>query len=105
MPFAISPIHIADDFKGALSLDEKIEVFIARVNGWQIQLALEMSERDIPHRGFAQLLIISSYFEMIGKYRDGFVGNYNSFQYFKEGLLFTFPEISPDDNKLLEVLL
>lgn len=103
MPFAISPIHNADDFKGALSLDEKIEVFVARVRGWQIQPALDMREMDIPHRGFAQLLIISSYFEMIGKYREGFIGEFKSYQYFKEGLLYTFPDIPSDDKELLEV--
>jgi hypothetical protein len=102
MPFAISPVHISSDFDYPLSLNNKIEVFIARVNGWQIGPALDFRDNNIPHRGFAQLLIVSSYFEMIGKYRGGFTGENSSYKYFKEGLLYTFPEISPDENDLLK---
>ena len=102
MTFAISPEHNSDDFEGELSIDDKIEVFIARVKGWQIQPAMDMREKRIPHRGFAQLLIVTSYFEMIGKYRAGFVGEGSSGKYFKEGLLYTFPDLPEEEKKLLD---
>lgn len=102
MSFAISPIHYAEDFEGDLSIDEKIEVFIARVKGWQIQPAIDMKEKQIPHRGFAQLLIVTSYFEMIGKYRAGFLDEGKSGYYFKEGFLYTFPELTENEKKLLD---
>jgi hypothetical protein len=78
-----------------LRLDEKIEFFIRRTVRLQIQPAIDMQSRDIPNRGFAQLLIVLSIFEMIGKYRAGFVGEGDSAKYFKEGLRWTFLEI-PD---------
>lgn len=102
MPFVISPIHTDQDFEGQLTLEDKIEVFIARVKGWQIQPALAMIEKQIPHRGFAQLLIVVSFFEMIGKYRAGYKGGGNSGKYFKEGLLYIFPEIPEYDIHLLK---
>jgi hypothetical protein len=100
MAFAISPDHTTESFKGELSTDEKIEVFISRVRGWQITPALAMQEKKIPHRGFAQLLIVVSYFEMLGKYMAGFIGEGKSGAFFKEGFLYTFPDL-PDDEKAL----
>jgi len=102
MSFAISPEHKAEDFEGELSLDHKIDVFIARVRGWQINPALAMRDQKIPHRGFAQLLIVTSYFEMIGKYRAGYTGEHQSGKYFKEGLLYTFPDLPEDERELLD---
>ena len=64
--------HIGSDRQ--FSLDEKIEFFVHRTVRLQIQPAIDMQSRDIPNRGFAQLLIVLSIFEMIGKYRAGFVG-------------------------------
>ncbi len=84
-----------------LSLDEKIEFFVRRTVRLQIQPAIEMQSRDIPNRGFAQLLIVLSVFEMIGKYRAGFVGEGGSAKYFKEGLRWTFHEISDAEVALL----
>jgi hypothetical protein len=102
MSWAISPIHTIDTFQGPLTLDQKIEIFIARVKGWQIQPALDMRERDIPHRGFAQLAIVTSYFEMIAKYREGYLGEWDSSHYFKRGMLYTFPELPADERDLLD---
>ena len=85
-----------------LSLDEKIEFFVRRTVRLQIQPAIEMQRRDIPNRGFAQLLIVLSIFEMVGKYRAGFVGESDSAKYFKEGLRWTFREISDAEVALLD---
>jgi hypothetical protein len=85
-----------------LSLDEKIEFFVRRTVRLQIQPAIEMQHRGILNRGFAQLLIVLSIFEMIGKYRAGFVGEGDSAKYFKEGLRWTFREISDAEVALLD---
>ena len=85
-----------------LSLDEKIEFFVRRTVRLQIQPAIDMQSRDIPNRGLAQLLIVLSIFEMIGKYRAGFVGEGESAKYFKEGLRWTFHEISDAEVALLD---
>ncbi len=102
MKFAISPIHTSDDFPEPLTLDQKIEVFIARVRGWQIQPAIDMRERNIPHRGFAQLAVVISYLEMVGKYRAGYVGDRRSGEYFKQGMLYTFYDVPPSELALLD---
>jgi hypothetical protein len=102
MPWAISPIHTTESFQWPLTLDQKIELFIARVKGWQIQPALDMKERDIPHRHFAQLAIVTSYFEMIAKYKDGYLGERDSSDYFKRGVLYTFPELPASEQDLLD---
>jgi len=101
MSFAISPDHKSEDFKGGFTLDQKIEVFISRVKGWQIRPALSMIECKIKNRGFAQLLIVISYFEMIGKYRDGYIGEGKSAKYFKDGLVYTFIELTEAETSLL----
>lgn len=85
-----------------LSLDEKIEFFVRRTIRLQIQPAIEMQRRDIPNRGFAQLLIVLSIFELIGKYRAGFVGEGDSAKYFKEGLRWTFREVPDVEVALLD---
>lgn len=102
MSWAISPIHNSDTFPGPLTLDQKIKVFIARVKGWQIQPALDMKEHNIPHRGFAQLAIVTSYFEMIAKYREGYLGERKSSNYFKQGMIYTFPELPASEQDLLD---
>ena len=101
MSWAISPIHTTDSFDWPLTLDQKIEIFIARVKGWQIQPALDMIVEDIPHRHFAQMAIVMSYFEMIGKYRSGYLGIGESSKYFKGGMLFTFPDLPASELELL----
>lgn len=86
----------------SLSIDEKINLFIHRTIRFQIQPAIDMQNQDIQNRGFAQLLIVLSIFEMIGKYRVGFIGERDSAKYFKEGLRWTFHEISDAEIALLD---
>ena len=85
-----------------LSLDEKIEFFVNRTVDLQIQPAIDMQIQNILNRGFAQMLIVLSIFEMIGKYRAGFVDEGSSAKYFKEGLRWTFHEISDAEIALLK---
>ena len=74
MKYSISPLHTTDRFTERFSLDDKIDVFVARIEGWQLGVAQALIENKVQHRGFALLHIVISMFEMIGKYRAGFTG-------------------------------
>lgn len=85
---------------------DKIELFIDRVENWHLGVAREMIRSDLPNRDFAILMLIMNYFEMIAKYRDGYVqqdkgrrkGEGRSAHYFKEGLKDVFPDMAlPED--------
>ena len=105
MSFAISPRHTQEDFPGGPTLDDKIEIFIARVEGWLLRPAIELIKKGIGYRAFALLAIVTSYFEMIAKYSEGHVGERQSGLYFRKGLQMVFPNMSlPDDEKLLDGL-
>ena len=105
MSFAISPVHNLEDFPSGLTLDDKIEVFVARVEGWLLGPAKQMIAMGVGYRGFALLSIVISYFEMIAKYADGFTGERKSGHYFKEGLQLVFPTMAlPDAEDILSAL-
>jgi hypothetical protein len=99
MKLAISPIHTIDDFPEGFSIDDKIEIFIARVEGWQFGIAQSLIENDVPHRGFALLHIVVSQFEMVGKYRDGYVDEGKSKYYFREGAKYIFKKSLNEDEE------
>ncbi len=92
MEMFISANHKRTDFPVHLKIEHKITIFEDRVQNWQINAAIAMGDRDIPHRGPAVLQILMSYFEMIGKYRAGYCGTDKSKQYFLEGFVNVFPE-------------
>lgn len=96
MSIALGPIHTLEYVQNGWTIGKKIEMFIARVEGWQLGVAREMVEKNVPHRGFALLLIVTSYFEMLAKYRESFVGDRNSEEHFEKGVRFTFPDIEKD---------
>lgn len=93
--------HIGSVPDPQLNLDQKIEFFISRTVGLQIQPALDMEKKAIRNRGLAQLLIVLSIFEMVGKYRAGFIGEGSSAKYFKEGLRWIFKEVDNTDVRML----
>jgi hypothetical protein len=73
------------------------------VEGWLLGPAIEMIKMGIGYRAFALLAMVTSYFEMIAKYSEGFVGERSSGVYFKKGLKLVFPTMSlPDDEPLLD---
>lgn len=88
----ISPEHRRSDFPAVMSIDDKITVFAARVRGWQLDIAQYCAD-NVEHSGFAVLHILSSYFEMVAKFRDGFMQGGGSRKYFKEGVFWVFPEL------------
>jgi hypothetical protein len=102
--FAISPRHTTLDFPDGWTLENKIDVFAARIEGWQIGIAKEIIKKEIPHRGLALLHIVFSYFEMIGKYRHGYIRNDKSKCYFCKGVRETFPEVPSDQEPFLTTL-
>jgi hypothetical protein len=104
MPLAISPRHTTDDFKDHWNLEDKIEVFIARVEGWQLGVAAEMATRQIPDRDLAVLHIVTSFFEMFSKYYSGSLDRTNSRQHFKRGVRLAFPAVAPEEQTFLDSL-
>ncbi len=102
--FAISPKYNTLDFPNGMTLENKIEVFADRINGWQIGIAKKIIQHEIQHSGFALLHIVFSYFEMIRKYLSGYVGDGGSRSNFKIGVKATFPEIGLEEVKFLNAL-
>lgn len=111
MNIAISPEHLSSDFTGAF--DQKIDIFVSVIEGWRLNVAKTMRDKDVPQCGFAQVAIVASYFEVIAKYRDGFMGEGRwagtgkgkSEFYFKEGVKRIFPEIDQFPPQAQEALL
>jgi len=87
----ISPNFQNVNFPGEMSLDQKIDVFADRVRGWQLDIAQQCA--SIPHSGFAVLHIVTSYFEMIAKFKAGYAQSGGSKRYFKEGIYDVFPDL------------
>jgi hypothetical protein len=102
--FAISPHYTTLDFSGELTLENKIDIFVDRIDGWQLGIAKKIIQHEIQHSGFALLHIVFSYFEMIGKYSSGYIGNEASRSNFKKGVRLTFPEIEAEEEKFLNIL-
>jgi len=91
MPIAISPHYNREDFPNGISPDQQIEVFVDQITGWQLGIAREMIRQNILHRHFAVLQIVTSYFETIAKYVEGYDQEGSSEEYFKKGILMVFP--------------
>ena len=99
----ISPNFQDTDFQYPLSIDDKITLFEDRTIGWKLDIADQVmngkkfpdgsEERPpIQHGGYAALDIVTSYFEMIAKYENGFAKNGESEKHFKLGVYSVFPE-------------
>ena len=102
--FAISPRFTTLDFPNGMTLENKIDVFADRIEGWQIGIAKQIIQLKIQHSGFALLHIVFSYFEMLGKYLSGYIGNYESKTNFHKGVKATFPEIGAEAEDFLDTL-
>jgi hypothetical protein len=88
------------DFGGDPNLDQKIDIFEDRVMGWQIDIAEELHRliddpsnhgTTIQHAGFAILLVLFSYFEMITQYKRGTDSHGRSTDFITKGLEDVFP--------------
>lgn len=92
MTLAISPKHTSDDYPIGMTVEDKIEVFEARVNGWQLDIAQSLVDNQVPHSDFAKLHIVINLFEAIGKYRSGYTKKFDSKRFFKEGMCYVYKE-------------
>lgn len=100
----VSPRFKKSELTFPLSLDKMIDIFEDRVQGWQIIIAdqayrgvLDSKKKrvssGIPHSGFAVLLILLSYFEMVAKFEAGDTSK-DSGVWFKAGIKSVYPELS-----------
>lgn len=100
----ISPKYEDTSFTFPLTIDQKILLFEDRTIGWQLAIANKIingssTSRGVPDKnaingsGFVILNIVLSYFEMIAKYRDGYVRSDKSAKYFKKGVHLVFPNL------------
>lgn len=92
MRIAASSKYYWDEFPNGIALDNKIEIYFDRVLGWQLIPAQETADK-INHSGFAVLQIITSFFESIAKYREGYCEKDASKKFFKKGFELVFPQI------------
>jgi len=93
----ITPLHQDSDFKWPWCLNDKILIFEERVSGWQLDIAdacINGGQPAMRHSGWAVLMIVFSYFELIGKLRVGNEGKQESRSCFRKGLEDVFPGLS-----------
>jgi hypothetical protein len=100
--FAISPHYTTLDFPNGMTLENKIDVFADRIDGWQIGIAKKILQHEIKDSDFALMQIVLCYFEMLGKYLAGYLHNDRSTAHFKKGLKASFPEIGDDEEAFLD---
>ena len=103
----LSPVHLSSDFKSPVSFEKKVELFHARILGWQLEIADECAngingQPADPHAGFAVLHLCLSYFETIAKYEAGYTGDDQSKKYFKLGLASVFPSLRRSQSAVFE---
>ena len=90
--------HFPEKYKD-WKVEDKIKLFIDKVKYWQLDIAdklingytIEEKTKipSIPHSGYATLSILSSYFEMFGKYYYGFIPEKTDYSYKRQsGRLF-----------------
>lgn len=95
------------------TIDDKISVFCHQVDGWQLDIANRLINGipTIPgagDAGFAVLLIVSSYFEMRGLYKEGALPKLDqhgklrhpgSGEHFAKGILLVFPHLKVNKSR------
>jgi hypothetical protein len=110
----VTPYRKFKDISQPITLDEKINIFSERINGWKIDIAEHLMDgfhtqvengtifiEGNPHASYATLDIIFSYFEMIGKYYYGYIGEETEGKtYFKKGFLLVFREDNIEKKEL-----
>jgi hypothetical protein len=83
MPTYVSPNHLSNEFGTSPTLDDKIEIFRDRVQGWEIDVAKHVEVN--PLGGYGILWVLSSYYEMIAQYWKGMSSNRKSKEMFVDG--------------------
>jgi hypothetical protein len=108
----VTPKRKRSELKLPLSLEDKIDIFYERTDGWQLEIAeriirgvIDQNGRniDLPESAYAVLHIVFSFFETIARYQDGNVDFCKTGRYFKKGLTLIFPEIKAHPDLLDEL--
>jgi len=102
MRYLLSPKHFADEFKTGWTFSDKVDVFEARIQGWQLDVAWELAKRDLQRGQLAIIHLVFAYFEMIGKYIHGYLEDRSSQRYFKAGLQNVFPDIGDHELQFMK---
>jgi hypothetical protein len=78
----ISPSHTSRRFPGYpfdLTIEEEITILKDRILGWYLDIAARIAEHSPSlyegRSGFAELAIVTSYFETIAKFKSGYCGD------------------------------
>lgn len=96
MSFQISPQFLDSKLQPGCSLEDKIDVFEDRMNGWLLQHAYALLDEKYTRRkdaGFAVLTLVTAYFEPIESYHSGRPSNHHSKAFFRQGFLRVFPNL------------
>jgi len=94
MRIAITPEDYDDGTYATKSLDEKIDYYDKQVLGWQFSPAQTLINRETDQQdvqpSFAILHIITSYFESVAKFQEGYEGKGESKDHFRLGFISVF---------------
>lgn len=71
--------------------EEKVKLFQEQIQGWVIDVARDIKQKQIAHADFAILSMLLSYFENISKFIEGYDGKYNSKEHFINGIKQVYP--------------
>jgi len=80
------------------NIEDKIKIFERQVNGWFLERASPLLERE--DNGFVILMIAIAYIEGMEQYRQGKSSNNRSRSFFKKGIKRLFEVDSDNDNRL-----
>jgi len=93
MTFQISPQFLDSKLQPGCTLEDKIDVFEDRMNGWLLQHANALLDEKYTRRkdaGFAVLTLVTGYFEPIESYHSGRSSDHQSKAFFRRGFLRVF---------------
>ena len=88
--------------------DHKVRLFQEQTQGWVIDVAREIKDKEIGHADFAVLSILLSYFENIAKYKVGYIKtgkDGKSAFYFRKGIRMVFPRLKSSQKSKIQDLL
>lgn len=71
--------------------EEKVRLFQEQIQGWVIDVARDIKQKQIAHADFAILSILLAYFENISKFINGYDGKYESKNHFVRGIRQIYP--------------
>ena len=104
MTFPISRHYHRDDFPRVLSIEDKIDIFADQVRGWYLYPA-EETITHVANSSFIVLCALSLYFEMIGKFMEGYTEKGDSRRFFEKGVKDAAPHLTTEPATLTPAVL